>query len=257
MDQSAFLESEIERSQSTLRQLSHLRGQLLKIDSLLDRDIDQPTARAIEDIGMLGDTTQPISEIVGPFAWEAEDEIRQIEKTVQSISQKLNEFWEPSNRWSEALPLNERLTRSCFGNVTIRHRRRPFLRGHADFVEQRVIAPHLSAGFIALFKSVPETNRFLVRERHGHWGYHYHYLDMRKRRSDTLLTFDHRLGDSPQPTLCWERHAENKSEFSAKAEQWGTAKCKSVYDVCLPDTKKWQLTDFKTPGKGALPVWPI
>lgn len=114
-----------------------------------------------------------------------------------------------------------------FGAETIRGPLIPFLRGELEPVRRVVIAPNLPETIVLFFLSIPGLRDLLVRERHGHWGYHYHYLDSQRRRSDTLLTFEQQLRKLPcgqqAKVLTWERHSE-KSHFSARAASWGEKK---------------------------------
>lgn len=136
----------------------------------------------------------------------------------------------------------------------------PFLRGQLEPVRRVVVAPNLSEPVVILFLSIPGLKDHLVRERHGHWGYHYHYLDRRMRRSDTLLTFERTPltmpGGQQVRILTWERHSEN-NHFSARAASWGDKKRESVYQACISDSGKRSLADFKKPAKDAELVWPI
>jgi hypothetical protein len=135
----------------------------------------------------------------------------------------------------------------------------PILRGSIEPVRRVVIAPRLPAGIILFFLSIDGLRDLLVREVHGHWGYHYHYLDAKERRSDTLLTFEQNLrtlrpGQQAR-VLTWERHAE-KSKFKARARDWADKKRESVYRACITDSAKRALTDFKVPASDAEIMWP-
>ena len=103
---------------------------------------------------------------------------------------------------------------------------------------------------------MPVTKNKILRENHGHWGYHYHYLDSRDRRSDALLTFDRKITNAAKPALCWERHAEGK-KFKAQAGIWGPEKRKSVYSVCHPDALHFSLSDFNCPASDAESDWTL
>jgi hypothetical protein len=118
------------------------------------------------------------------------------------------------------------------------------------------IAPPISEGVFQLLVMVPGTRDWIKRELHGvQWGYHYHYLDAKNRRSDTLLTFDRDSKNPINPNLCWERHAEG-DKIRAKANLWGCDKRQSVYSVCYPDIKRFTLSNFKRPATDAAVVWP-
>lgn len=158
--------------------------------------------------------------------------------------------WGFSNAWPEYSGRGW-----CLGHANLIIEMRPILRGSLEFRYGQTIAPRLPRKLILFLASVAGTRDYITRERHGHWGYHYHYLDSSKRRSDTLLTFDQASIPPAPPRLCWERHAEG-DKFQARAGRWGTAKRQNVYSVCFPDTLRWSLSEFKRPGAGASTVWP-
>lgn len=135
----------------------------------------------------------------------------------------------------------------------------PFLRGSLEPIHRVVVAPDLPENVFALFLTIPGLKELLKREIHGHWGYHYHYLDAQERRSDTLLTFDRKLiklRDGQQvKVVTWERHSE-ASHFAARATTWGAKKRKSLHEACVADSAKRNLNDFKKPAKDAEVLWP-
>jgi hypothetical protein len=142
------------------------------------------------------------------------------------------------------------------GTVEFLVEKRPIRRGAVELRRTEALAPDLPDAVVEYLVTVPGTRDHLAREIHGHWGYHYHYLDHRNRRSDTLLTFDRDSPTGIMPTLCWERHAEGQ-KFKARAAQWGTDKRESVYSACRPDTLRFSLADFKHPASDAEEVWPL
>lgn len=156
--------------------------------------------------------------------------------------------------------LGESLEHWSLGKEKIRGPIIPFLRGELEPVRSVIVAPDLPEPIVVLFLSISGLRDQLVREIHGHWGYHYHYLDAKGRRSDTLLTFEQKpmeLGGGQQArVLTWERHSEN-SHFAARAGSWGGKKRESVYEACVGDSDKRSLSDFKTPAKDAETVWPL
>jgi len=136
----------------------------------------------------------------------------------------------------------------------------PFLRGNLEPILRVVVAPDLPENVVALFLTIPSLKELLKRENHGHWGYHYHYLDAHGRRSDTLLTFERQLktlSDGKKvKVVTWERHSES-SHFAARAASWGANKRESVYEACVGDSAKRNLNDFKKPTKDAQALWPV
>lgn len=146
------------------------------------------------------------------------------------------------------------------GAEEIRGPRMPFLRGKLEPIRRIVVAPDLPENVLALFLTIPGLKELLKREIHGHWGYHYHYLDAKERRSDTLLTFDRQLKTLPDgqhvKVVTWERHSET-SHFAARAATWGAKKRKSVHEACVGDSAKRNLNDFKKPSKDAEALRPV
>ncbi|MDF2232397.1 hypothetical protein P2H44_07495 [Albimonas sp. CAU 1670] len=147
----------------------------------------------------------------------------------------------------------------CLGTERIYYRPIPVLRGSLQPVKVFVLAPRLGRVLYTLFVTIPGLKDKLMREIHGHWGYHYHYLNAKNKRSDTLLTF------KPEPrvdtrgarvrVLTWEYHSEGK-HFNARPYRWGDAKRRSVYDACINDSSNRELSTFKRPSGKAENVWP-
>lgn len=171
-----------------------------------------------------------------------------IEREVKRIADEMNVPWRGADG---AMRQDD----PVLGSLTIRRWRYPFLRG---VVESRLTKPLIQPLPEPVFQylvTIPGLSDKLVRESHGHWGYHYHYLNSSEKRSDTLLTFD-QSSPSKTPTLLWERHGEGSYKFKARAERWGAGKRKSIYSVCEPDSRRWPLTAFKMPSAAAQKVWP-
>ena len=150
--------------------------------------------------------------------------------------------------------------RWSLGAEEIRRPLIPFLRGNLEPILRVVVAPALPENVVAFFLTIPRLKELLKREIHGHWGYHYHYLDANGRRSDTLLTFDRQLktlsGGKKVRVVTWEKHSES-SHFKARAASWGAKKRESVYKACAGDSFKLNLNDFKKPTKDAQALWPV
>jgi hypothetical protein len=132
----------------------------------------------------------------------------------------------------------------------------PILRGEVELLKTEPIAVGIPDEVVEFLVTVPGTTDQITRESHGHWGYHYHYLDSKGRRSDTLLTFDRTSLNVTNPKLCWEKHAEG-GKFKARAGAWGSDKRQSVYLVCHPHASKFGLSAFKRPASDAEIVWPL
>lgn len=199
--------------------------------------------------------TEPLF-IAKEFEEEARHLVVSIEDTILNISGCLDQEWHKlkiESDFRENRDFDEPVW--SLGSVVYRLDRRPILRGNIELCKTELIGTNIPEALVQFFITIKGTRDQLTRESHGHWGYHYHYIDDKKRRSDTLLTFDHRASNVQGPTLCWERHAEGQ-KFKARADQWGTEKRKSVYSACIPDTVRFNLKDFKCPKNDAKVIWP-
>ncbi len=137
---------------------------------------------------------------------------------------------------------------------------------HLGTVERYFVypmSPPLTPKLLQLIVELPSLDDLLVREKHDVFGWHYHYCDQRKRRSDTLMSFDRKRSatsgraNASTPPLCWEPHGVNKAKFQAKPWLWGARKRQTIYTACAPDLTIAPPLTFKPPGKDASDVWPL
>ena len=124
--------------------------------------------------------------------------------------------------------------------------------------------PPLSFPLLRLVITVPGADDLIIRENHDVFGWHYHYCDHKKRRSDVLMAFDrNRLSEQSIPSrkrvvpLCWEPRAINKAKFQAKPWRWGDRKKSDIYEACEPDLSVNPALAYKPPSKEAQDVWPV
>ena len=111
--------------------------------------------------------------------------------------------------------------------------------------------------------AIDEGEEYLKRENHG-MGYHYHYLNWRKDRSNVILSWDTRWKEpdphTNPPNICplfVEPHGEvGNANFKAKPWLWREKKRKSIYDACSPDLAKWPIGAFKCPSNNSEIVYP-
>ena len=185
----------------------------------------------------------------------ARELIRAIEEAVQKIAGRLNREWRPGPGGVNDGAYRHGDSAWAIGAVTFSVEQFPILRGEAELRKTEPIAAGIPDFVVAFLVTVPGIKDKITRENHGHWGYHYHYLDGKGRRSDTLLTFDSKSVNVTSPNLCWERHAEG-DKFKARAGAWGSDKRQSVYSVCHPHASKFGLSAFKRPASNAAIVWP-
>ncbi len=134
---------------------------------------------------------------------------------------------------------------------------------HLGFVDRYLVypaSPPLSDLLLKLLAKIPGIDDLLISENHDVFGWHYHYCDRDKRRSDTIMSFDRRRMTASWTTatvpLCWEPHAINKAKFKAKPWKWGDTKRSSIYTACARDLAVRPPLFFKPPSKEAKDVWP-
>ncbi len=203
------------------------------------------------------DFAKPEALIVGPeYEATARSLVTSIEEALLSITGFHGQEWR-RNQVRNYVRRNGHFDEYgwSIGTVVYHLENRPVLRGNIELCNTEPIGGNISERLVQYLIAIPGIRDQLMRERHGHWGYHYHYIDDSKRRSDTLLTFDHRTSSIPSPALWWERHAEHHN-FKARANLWGVEKRESVYSACIPDTLRFGLQDFKCPKANAEVVWP-
>lgn len=113
----------------------------------------------------------------------------------------------------------------------------------------RTRVPELVAQYLI---TIDDGEDYLKNEAHSGVGWHYHYLDWRKDRSDVVLCWDARWTDPcPQTTpparrgLFVEKHAEKGKPFKAKPWMWGAKKRQTMYNVCSADLQKRPIEEFR------------
>ena len=259
MDDLEHRQSEHELSLASINRLGHLLQVLIAACDVSNGQFPERDV-PIEQAGRwLSEKERHPSKspVVGPeHERTAQEIVASIEDAVQILAGRLGQEWR-RRRTGDSVERRGRLDGQAWtlGSVIYRLERRPILRGEVELRRTEPVAPDIPDGVFNYLVTVPGTRDQLVRETHGHWGYHYHYLDDRNRRSDTLLTFDRESASAAKATLCWERHAENH-KFKARAGMWGMDKRENVYSVCHPDTFRFSFTDFKRPASDAEVVWP-
>jgi len=213
----------------------------------------------------------------------------------QSVEQEWNEFSTLENpfyrlsskRASELLgALEEELRRSPTSSVA-RPPEGVWVLGAMSFVD---LPCPIHGGFVTpklrvpIIETVPPLARaFLITlpdgfilkpEIHGaNWGWHYHYLDWKKRRSDHLLSWDTRtlpretMAVQPEKVpvalrgqpLFGEEHAEKGAEFAARPDLWGAIKKQTMHKACSKHLARRgnKLDEFRCASSKAFAVWPM
>lgn len=150
------------------------------------------------------------------------------------------------------------------GSIVRRAPIRMIARGFVEPVRRTPLVERLPNQVALYLIGIPGGRDFLEREQHG-FGWHYHYLDARRRRSDIILCWDTRWKPPADPTIPWhdrtrplfqEKHGEGSRDFPARPELWRAPKKESMYEACRPDLKR-QISEFKCAADKARIVWPL
>lgn len=149
------------------------------------------------------------------------------------------------------------------GATTVRFEPTEFHRGYIQALVRIPFAVPLSDRVVA-FISIADGD-WLERETHN-MGYHYHYLDRNKRRSNVILCWDTRAprpDDLDKNAVCdwrplfWEHHGEGHAKFEARPERWGQFKRETAFAACRRDLRRgWPITAFKPASNDAQPLYP-
>lgn len=183
----------------------------------------------------------------------------QAERLVEILFSILSEDkWEPEKP-AEEVPAQEAWS---FGLVIEQTMPRQIYNG---FLRPRCVSPwveNVPEIVVQFLITLPGGKDHLDREHHGPVGWHYHYLDMKQRRSDVILCWDTRWPgakafspSAPRP-LFFESHSVRTAKFTARPERWSDKKRESMYDACTPDLQKWSLPEFRCAANTAEAVWP-
>jgi len=183
------------------------------------------------------------------FYEDASGLLRKIEIVSQRINQQLSDAEGVS-------PLERRDSKSLdLGEIFLERAEFPIVRGSLRLVQCRPIISNIPDR-TAYFLQRVDKKHVVIRENHGGWGYHFHYCNAKKKRSDTILSFREKLNKHGNKVVFHEGHAEGKSAFHARVDLWGRKKKESAYSACLSGVGKFKLTDFKKPGASVGTLWP-
>jgi hypothetical protein len=152
----------------------------------------------------------------------------------------------------------EKLPRGLgFGTHKIAAPVRKIHRGFLQPVLQVPIVDRVPDRVMAFLIGLPGGRDYLDREHHDHVGWHYHYLNSDKRRSDVGLCWDTKASlDVNRHPLFQETHGAGHTTFTARPELWGATKRESMHQACLPDLRAWKLHEFRCASSKSSPVWP-
>lgn len=194
--------------------------------------------------------------------WEFDRASARAGALVNELDRQLTSVgWEPPAR-TAVRPFGESWV---YGVVPRSAPLRTITRGFLQPVRRVPLVPGVPEKVVLyLITMLPDGRDGLDRDRHGGVGYHYHYLDRNRRRSDVILSFDTRW-DPPATTpphpdqalrpLFVETHAEGKAHFTAKPWNWCDEKRLSMYEVCARDLLRG-IDLFRCAANGSDAVWP-
>lgn len=178
-----------------------------------------------------------------------------------TMMEELSEALAQTDKNEDRLDIpNDERDRWCLGSATIsRGPAREILRGFLVPNFTVPILTHVPDNVASLLITIEKGVGYLNRETHGK-GWHYHYLDRKKKRSDAILSWDTRWKKTKSqatPALFVEKHGEKRAKIKSKYKSWGPEKRKSIYNACLPDLCKWNLNDFKCASNDSQVVYPL
>lgn len=240
---------------SALGHLQRLLGALRRIIPLLDYrwpegGPDGPSEIADELAPSLGDESWALLEL--------DHELRRV---IHGLNRVLDARPDLKGQADRAMPPGR--PPQVFAPIRVFAGRKTIHLGSVDryFVFPTLPPPTTTLAY-ALNK-IAGTDDLLVREQHDVFGWHYHYCDRHKRRSDVLMSFDRKRLEPGKAwevqklvPLCWELHGVNKAQFNAKPWNWKDRKRESIYAACFPDLAIQPPLTYKPPSKEAQDVWP-
>jgi hypothetical protein len=175
---------------------------------------------------------------------------------VDTLNQILTEAGYGMDPSKYRLPPSEFWT---LGSMTITYPIRAIYRGYVEAVLRVPIIPRVPEPLVAFLLEIPGERDLLKREHHDQVGWHYHYLDFKKARSNVVLCWDThavRQAGKDHP-LFQETHGESHADFTARPDLWGPPKKRSMHNACAPDLDTWSLGTFRCASAKAGPVWPL
>jgi hypothetical protein len=225
---------QIEQTDEIVRKLQHLKREIVK----------RASNRLVEP-NESGERTQlSAPEINDPLKSQFTDEICRLNTILK------NTGFDPS--------FKEEIDQERFWSVGSMLHRKAIRDIHLGYLEPVLRVPllkHVPALVVAFLITIHKDKHLLKRERHDQMGWHYHYLDHKKTRSDVVICWDTKIPynqGTPHP-LFQEKHGQG---FKARPDLWGTTKCQSMHSACSPDLNKWPICQFRCKSKNAWSVWP-
>lgn len=131
--------------------------------------------------------------------------------------------------------------------------------GFLDPVSRIPILTRVPARVVLYLITIDRGEDYLQNETHSGVGWHYHYLDWRKRRSDVVLCWDTRWISTGPPSkrgLFVEKHPDGGKPFKARPGSWSDRKRGTMYAVCEADLKKRRIDEYRCAADKAEAVCP-
>lgn len=177
-------------------------------------------------------------------------------EAVAALVRDLDRFLEENGFEGEGAPLDDGGVWSL-GTCDLRFNHRAIYKGFLEPIFRKPIVDELPDRVLKALISIGEDD-ILWRERGGGVGWHYHYMNAARQRSDVLLAWDTRakIGHGSRGIFS-ERHAERGKEFIARPDLWRNRKRESIHTACRHDLDKWALSDFRNASNKADVVWPL
>jgi hypothetical protein len=168
--------------------------------------------------------------------------------------------------WNADTPVGQdaQPDRWTFGTaMTLRAPSRQIHAGFLDPIRRIPILTRVPEKVVLYLITVGRGEDYLQNEAHSGVGWHYHYLDWRKNRSDVVLCWDTRWKDPVPQTvplsrrgLFVEKHAEKGKPFRAKPWLWGDRKRETMYEICSADLAKRRIDEYRCAANKAELVYP-
>lgn len=183
------------------------------------------------------------------------------ERMLRELEEALSGGLPPSDDAGAGQPDQDRWT---FGTAMIlRGAPREIHRGFLQPLRRVPILTGVTQRVAHYLITIDEGEDYLENETHSGVGWHYHYLDWRKQRSNVVLCWDTRwTAPNPQTKpparrgLFVEKHAEKGKPFRAQPWKWGTKKRETMYEVCSADLGGRTIGEYRCASNKADLVYP-
>lgn len=176
--------------------------------------------------------------------------------SVREVVRRLDMVLQQNDFQGEPTPIESGEVWSL-GTYDLHFNQRAIYNGYLEPVLRRRIVDRLPDRVIAFLIAIAGDVDLLQREKGGGVGWHYHYLNKWKQRSDVLLAWDTRADVAHDKRgIFSEKHAERGKAFAARPAGWKDLKRQTIHNACKRDLDKWHVSEFRNASNGADVVWP-